>query len=230
MINLNHNPERMEALFAKIGYQFKDKDLCLKALTHRSFGSNNNERLEFLGDSLLSMIISKHLYFLFPNINEGILTRFRARLVRGQTLADLAKKFKIGEYLLLGQGELKSGGSNRLSILEDAFEALIAAIFLDSDFKTLEKIVLSWYKELFISLDVKMLKDAKTSLQEYLQAQGLELPEYILESVSGNPPDQEFFVLVKHDVLNLSAQASGHSRKIAEQNAAQKLLVEMKVE
>ena len=232
MINLNHNhnPERMESLFSKINYKFKDKNLCIQALTHRSFNSNHNERLEFLGDSLLSMIISKHLYFLFPDINEGILTRFRSKLVRGNTLAELAKKFNLGDYLLLGQGELKSGGHNRLSILEDAFEALVGAIFLDSDFDNLEKIVLAWYKDLFKSLDIKMLKDSKTALQEYLQSKGLELPKYILENISGSPPDQKFFVLVKHDALNLSARASGNSRKIAEQVSAKKLLVEMNID
>ena len=226
----SHNPEKMEALFSKINYKFTDKKLCIQALTHRSFGSNHNERLEFLGDSLLGLIISRKLYILFPDINEGVLTRFRSKMVRGSTLADLARKFNLGNYLLLGKGELKSGGSDRLSILEDAIEALIGAIYLDSDFNIAEKIVLSWYKDLLKTLDIKNLKDSKTYLQEYLQGKKLELPEYILERIEGEPPNQEFFVKLEHKALGLSICASGGSRKIAEQISAKKLLVEMKIE
>ncbi len=225
MLMLNNlNPEQWEKLFNIIGYKFKDKKLCLQALTHRSYGSENNERLEFLGDSLINSIISNKLYFKFKDANEGVLTKLRVRMVRGETLAQIAQGFGLSDYLRLGKGELKSGGSSRQSILENTLEAIVGAIYLDSDYRETEKTVLTWFKDLINNLDEKCLKDPKTRLQEYCQANAMELPIYKLVKVTGNSPDQVFYVSIEHKSSSIKENASGNSRKIAEQIAAEKLL------
>ena len=225
MLMLNNlNPEQWEKLFNIIGYRFNDKKLCLQALTHRSYGSENNERLEFLGDALINSIISNELYFKFKNSNEGVLTKLRVRMVRGETLAKIAQGFGLSEYLRLGKGELKSGGLSRQSILENTLEAIVGAIYLDSDYLETQKTVLNWFKDLINDLDEKCLKDPKTRLQEYCQANAMELPVYNLDKVTGNSPDQVFYVSIEHKSSSVKEKASGNSRKIAEQIAAEKLL------
>ncbi len=167
----------MDKLQKNISYQFKNIGLLKQALTHRSVGKNNNERLEFLGDSILGCIISGELYQRFPSINEGQLSRLRSHLVKGQTLAKIAKAINLSETLVLGQGELKSGGFRRESIQADAFEAVLGAIFLDSDYLTVKRVVLKLYKDLLNDTSPEdSLKDYKTKLQELLQKKGLSLP------------------------------------------------------
>ena len=165
----------MEKLQKNIFYQFNDIDLLKQALTHRSVSKKNNERLEFLGDSILGCVMSQELYHRFPLIDEGQLSRLRSHLVRGQTLAKLAKTIKLSETLVVGQGELKSGGFRRESIQTDAFEAILGAIFLDSDYTTVSGIILKLYDELLNESGPEdSLNDFKTQLQELLQKKGNE--------------------------------------------------------
>ncbi|EMK7409138.1 ribonuclease III, partial [Escherichia coli] len=164
------NPIVINRLQRKLGYTFNHQELLQQALTHRSASSKHNERLEFLGDSILSYVIANALYHRFPRVDEGDMSRMRATLVRGNTLAELAREFELGECLRLGPGELKSGGFRRESILADTVEALIGGVFLDSDIQTVEKLILNWYQTRLdeISPGDKQ-KDPKTRLQEYLQ-------------------------------------------------------------
>ncbi|SVD29660.1 uncharacterized protein METZ01_LOCUS382514, partial [marine metagenome] len=176
----------MDKLQKNISYQFNNIDLLKQALTHRSVSKNNNERLEFLGDSILGCVISRELYQRFPLIDEGQLSRLRSNLVRGQTLAKLAKTINLSETLVLGQGELKSGGFRRESIQADAFEAILGAIFLDSDYLTVSSVVLKLYKDLLNDASPEdSLKDFKTQLQELLQKKGYSLPQYELIKTKG---------------------------------------------
>ena len=168
----------------KLGYTFKQNELLLQALTHRSASSKHNERLEFLGDSILSYVIANALYHRFPRVDEGDMSRMRATLVRGNTLAELAREFELGECLRLGPGELKSGGFRRESILADTVEALIGAIFLDSDIQNIENIILKWYENRLAEISPgDKQKDPKTRLQEYLQGRHLPLPSYVVVQV-----------------------------------------------
>jgi ribonuclease-3 len=178
------------------GYQFRHRELLEQALTHRSYSrSHNNERLEFLGDSILNLVISNQIYRQFGGASEGDLSRIRASLVKQETLADVAREIDLGDHILLGGGELKSGGFRRASILSDALEALIAAIYLDSDYAQAESVILRLFAELLHNVDVdRDLKDAKTRLQEYLQARQKELPRYRVEQTSGKSHSQVFTV------------------------------------
>ncbi len=207
-------------LYQVIGYQFKDKALIVRALSHRSVGKRNNERLEFLGDAVLGYVIAQALFEQFPDDNEGKLSRYRSLLVRGETLAELAVEFRLGDYLNLGSGELKSGGYRRASILSDAMEAIIGAIVLDSDIETARKCVLSWFKDRIATVDQKVLKDPKSRLQEFLQARKMALPEYSILSIEGKEHNQTFHIQCKIAALNLVTRASGSSRRNAEQQAA----------
>lgn len=214
-----------DALEKRIAYHFKDRALLDLALTHRSFRRNNNERLEFLGDAILSQIIAETLYRRFPEAQEGDLSRMRALLVKGETLAVMALDFNMGECLNLGSGELKSGGFRRESILSDAFEALIGAIYLDSDFATCQSTVLRWYQPKLDSLTLAgSRKDSKTRLQELLQARKLALPLYHLKQVSGEAHDQTFVVICEVAELNCQFEGIGTSRREAEQEAARQML------
>lgn len=214
-----------EKLERKIGYTFTNNDFLLQALTHRSMGGEHNERLEFLGDSLLGMFIAQALYFKFPKVTEGDLSRMRATLVRGQTLAELARDFEMGDFLRLGPGELKSGGFRRDSILADSVEAIIAAVYLDSDMKQCEALVLNWYQSRLNSIEPGVSqKDPKTQLQEWLQGRRLPLPAYEVLEVTGQAHNQRFTMSCAVDGVDEKAIGVGTSRRKAEQDAAQKAL------
>ncbi|PHM46275.1 ribonuclease III [Xenorhabdus mauleonii] len=215
----------------KLGYTFTQQDLLLQALTHRSASSKHNERLEFLGDSILSFVIANALYHRFPRVDEGDMSRMRATLVRGNTLAELAREFELGECLRLGPGELKSGGHRRESILADSIEALIGAIFLDSDINMIEKIILNWYETRLneISPGDKQ-KDPKTRLQEYLQGRHLPLPTYLVVQVRGEAHDQEFTIHCQVSGFEQPVRGVGSSRRKAEQAAAEQALKQLELE
>ena len=215
----------MDKLQKNISYQFNNIDLLKQALTHRSVSKNNNERLEFLGDSILGCVISRELYQRFPLIDEGQLSRLRSYLVRGQTLAKLAKTIKLSETLVLGQGELKSGGFRRESIQADAFEAILGAIFLDSDYLTVSSVVLELYKDLLNDASPEdSLKDFKTQLQELLQKKGYSLPQYELIKTKGQDHDAIFYVRSIVSEYDLEVVKEAKSIKRAEQACAESLL------
>lgn len=208
-----------------IGYRFNNLDLLESALTHRSAASANNERLEFLGDSVLSLVISTELYAKFPTSDEGILSRLRASLVKGETLSKLAKTLGLGDYINLGSGELKSGGFRRASILADAFEAVIGAIYLDGGQEAAKIFILEQFKQRLEDIDPdEVNKDPKTILQEYLQARNHPLPIYNVISIEGKSHDQTFTVDAQVEVINRVIQGKGKSRRFAEQQVAQKIL------
>jgi ribonuclease III len=207
------------------GHAFKNASLCRAALTHRSAGGEHNERLEFLGDAVLNCSVARLLYDAHPDADEGALSRLRASLVSGETLAQIAGDLKMGEHLRLGSGELKSGGFRRASILADALEAMVGAIFLDSSFEeaaaAVERIVGPRLEKL---PSAETLKDAKTRLQEALQARGIALPVYAMTSAMGEPHAQSFTVTCEVSTFGLIAVGEGASRRRAEQLAARKVL------
>ena len=209
----------------RLGYDFNDTKLFLQALTHRSANGKHNERLEFLGDSILSYVISTELYTRFPEINEGDMSRMRATLVKGNTLAEFGREFELKDCLILGPGELKSGGFRRDSILADTIEALIGAIYLDSNIDTVNRLVLAWYEPRLESIKPGAgQKDAKTNLQEYLQAHKRDLPDYKVTHIKGEAHNQEFTVECVIAGLPESAYGKGTSRRKAEQAAAESAL------
>jgi ribonuclease-3 len=218
-----------DVLMQKLQYQFKDISLLKAALTHRSVRGENNERLEFLGDSLLNFIIGEQLYRTFPQAKEGDLSRLRASLVKGETLAEIAQEFELGDFLRLGPGELKSGGFARKSILADAFEAIIGAIYLDSNFESCRERVLDWFAERVKAIHLSLQKDPKTRLQEYLQAQHLPLPRYEILTIEGEAHAQIFHIECKVSGLSFVTSSVGPSRRKAEQYAAEKFLDLLKV-
>ncbi|KPA53738.1 ribonuclease III [Photobacterium lucens] len=206
----------------KLGYQFNKSELMTLALTHRSANGNHNERLEFLGDSILSFVVADDLYHRFPSVDEGDMSRMRATLVRGKTLAELGREFELGDHLLLGPGELKSGGFRRDSILADCVEAIIGAIYLDSDIETVRQIVLTWYKTRLETIEPGInQKDPKTRLQECLQGRRLPLPAYTVIKVQGEAHNQEFTVQCDVTGLDKPVIGKGGSRRKAEQAAAE---------
>lgn len=208
-------------LCRQLGYEFTQPSLLHQALTHRSYGSPNNERLEFLGDSILNCTIAAELYRSYPRLAEGDLSRMRAALVKEQTLSDIATHLNLGDELFLGEGELKSGGFRRPSILADALEAIIGAVYLDSGFDQAAKMILFLYESLLQKLDPKTVtKDPKTQLQEYLQRQKLALPQYDVIAVRGEAHEQEFEVECVIPDLAIRRVGKGHSRRSAEQCAA----------
>ena len=218
----------MEKLQKNFSYEFNDISLLKQALTHRSVSKNNNERLEFLGDSVLGCVISEELYIRYPLIDEGQLSRLRSHLVRGQTLANLAKTLNISESLTLGQGELKSGGFRRESILADAFEAILGAIFLDSDYLIVKRIILELFDDLLNQAKPEdSLKDFKTQLQELLQKKGYSLPSYELIQTKGKDHNAIFYVSCTVTELNLKSEKNAKSIKKAEQACAQSILEEI---
>ena len=220
---------KLEKLSQKLGYTFKDQSLLEAALSHRSIGNQNYERLEFLGDSILNFVIAAELFFRYPKAKEGELSRLRANLVNGETLAILAREYKIGDYLRLGIGELKSGGFQRQSILADAMEAIIGAIYLDSDVITCQRQIQNWFASRLDNItSLSVLKDSKTQLQEYLQAQKLSLPEYKILSIEGEAHAQTFHIECRVTGLDYTTAGIGSSRRKAEQQAAQKLLEYLK--
>lgn len=204
-----------------LDYSFVRADLLDQALTHRSYGALNNERLEFLGDSVLNCSVARALYDAFPELPEGSLSRLRANLVRQETLAEIAASLKLGESLRLGEGELKSGGFRRPSILADALESLFGAIFLDAGFDTAQRVVCRLFDPLVAQIDPKASgKDAKTQLQEILQSRRLPLPEYRLVDTQGEAHDQSFTVECVLARPALITRGIGKSRRTAEQEAA----------
>jgi ribonuclease-3 len=218
-------------LSQRLGYQFNDQSLAELALTHRSCGGQNNERLEFLGDSIVNMVIAEALFLQFPEAKEGKLSRLRARMVKGVTLAEVARDFQLGDFLRLGSGEMKSGGFRRESILADTVEALIGAIYLDSDMATVKACILAWYQERLANLTLDdPMKDPKTRLQEYLQGNKQPLPKYEVTSIDGDAHEQVFNVLCRVKSLDKPVEGSGSSRRIAEQQAAQQVLALLEIE
>ena len=220
--------QRLEILTRKLGYVFKDLTLPKLALTHRSFDSKKNyERLEFLGDALLGMIVGEALYHRYPEQNEGRLTRMRATLVRQESLVIIAQKLELSNHLILGIGERKGGGRHRASILADAVESLLGAIYLDShDMDVTRDCVLAWYGDLIHNVnEQKVLKDAKSRLQEWLQSKQFGLPHYELLETRGNAPYQIFVVRCQVNIANCpDITESGESRRIAEQKAAELMI------
>ncbi|AGH38196.1 Ribonuclease 3 [Bibersteinia trehalosi USDA-ARS-USMARC-188] len=216
---------QLERLQKKIGYQFANVDYLKQALTHRSAAAKNNERLEFLGDSILNFTIGKALFEKFPKSNEGELSRMRAALVKEQTLAVIARQFDLGEYLKLGAGEMKSGGHRRESILSDCVEAIIAAIFLDSGMDKAMERTIEWYKALLAQMQPgEAQKDPKTRLQEFLQSRKMPLPEYEVIDIKGEAHNQTFKVSCKVQNLDEIFVGVGTSRRKAEQNAAEQVI------
>ncbi|MEM7207086.1 MAG: ribonuclease III [Pseudomonadota bacterium] len=215
---------KLNQVSQRLGYTFNNPELLTQALTHRSVGANNNERLEFLGDAALNFVIADALYLRRPQFNEGELSRMRARLVRAETLAEVALELNLGGELRLGPGELKSGGFARQSILSDAVEAVIGAIFLDAGFETCRRIVLTWYAARLDNLpEIDQLKDAKTNLQEYVQAKSMALPVYEVIEKSG-PPHEQMFTVKCTLPDSREAQATALGRRRAEQAVAALLL------
>lgn len=218
----------LSAFSRRIGHDFSDITLLELAMTHRSFGGQNNERLEFLGDSIVNFVIAEALYERFPQAREGQLSRLRARLVRGQTLAELAREMSFGECLRLGSGEMKSGGHRRDSILADAVEAVLGAIYLDAGMDVARTRVLAWYAERLESIDLQdTQKDPKTRLQEFLQSRQSPLPRYDVVSVEGEAHDQTFTVECHVELLATHTLGTGSSRRHAEQQAAELALLQL---
>jgi ribonuclease III len=221
-----HEPDALLAWVERaFGHVFLQPALCRAAVTHRSAGAGHNERLEFLGDSILNCSVAHLLYDAHPQADEGALSRLRARLVSGETLAQIAGDLGVGEHLRLGPGELKTGGFRRASILADALEAILGAIFLDSGFDAAAAAVARIMAPRMSELPAAdTLKDPKTRLQEALQARGVTLPVYTLIAATGDPHMQSFTVSCEIPVLGLAAVGEGGSRRRAEQLAAAKLL------
>ena len=206
----------------KLGYNFAQTPLLHQALTHRSHSASNNERIEFLGDSVLNCCIAHELYLRFGALKEGELSRLRANLVRQETLAELAQQLELGTYLRLGEGELKSGGFRRPSILADGLEALLGAVFLDGGFAAAEGVIRGLYTSLLAHLDPQTLgKDPKTLLQELLQARKIALPQYAVVATQGAAHNQMFQVECQIPQFSIRTTGFGASRRIAEQEAAQ---------
>ena len=222
---IKNTPHALAALSKRIGYTFNDQSILLQALTHRSAKGLHNERLEFLGDSILGFVIAEVLFDKFPKHDEGDLTRMRSSLVRGVTLAKLGRDFKLGEHLILGAGELKSGGHQRDSILEDAVEAIIGAVYLDSNQDTCRALILNWFNHHLDTIKPgNEQKDPKTRLQEYLQGRKIALPEYEVIEVTGQSHNQQFTVKCITSVIDTDVISKGTSRRKAEQSAAQQVL------
>ena len=225
MISCPRTDQLLDWVERSFGYVFAQPALCHAAVTHRSAGADHNERLEFLGDSILNCGVARLLYDAHPDADEGALSRLRATLVSGETLAQIAGELGLGEHLRLGPGELKSGGFRRASILADALEAILGAIFLDAGFDAAAAAVARIIGPRMSDLPAAdTLKDPKTRLQETLQAHGLALPVYTLTAAAGDPHMQSFTVTCEVPVLGVSAVGEGGSRRRAEQLAAAKLL------
>ena len=211
----------LKKLETLIVYTFKDAALFEQSVTHRSFGFKNNERLEFLGDSILNFVIASELFRKFPDAAEGDLSRLRAKLVNKQTLSEIAREISLGGFLKMGSGELKSGGFARDSILSDAVEAIIGAVYIDGGTKEATDLILRIYEERLAALKSSNIeKDAKSRLQEYLQSRGEPLPSYVLVGREGKPPNENFQIECRSVAFSKVICASGSSRRLAEQGAA----------
>jgi len=212
-------------LYKRIGYQFNDESLVEEALAHRSYSSTNYERLEYLGDSLLNFVIADEIHAKFPELDEGALSRLRASLVRGTTLAGIARELELGEFLRMGTGELRSGGFKRDSTLADLLESIIGAVYRDADFETAKALVLKLFEErLQNTLPAEELKDPKTRLQELLQGRGLDRPVYSVVKTEGKSHQLEFTVTCAIASHNVKVFSVASSRRKAEQAAAADVL------
>lgn len=218
-------------LCQQLNYQFQDNQLLLQALTHRSFSAKNNERLEFLGDAILSYVIAQILYRRYEGAHEGELSRYRSNIVRGESLATIAKQLDLGNYLYLGIGELKSGGHQRNSILADTVEAIIGAIYLDSNIEQVTTVIEHVFAQAIVSVQAQgNLKDPKTQLQEFLQQHQYQLPIYEVLDITGKQHDQCFIVCCRVPETSLASTGKGSSRRKAEQAAAAALLTQLQQE
>lgn len=218
-------PENLKHLQQRLGYEFRDQALLSLALTHRSCGSQNNERLEFLGDAVLGLIMASFLCTNFPEVREGELSRMRSHMVCAESLAKVARQLELGPHLLLGAGEVKSGAHRRDSILGDTVEAIIGAVYTDSSFEDVRDCVLRWFKSLLdVAEKIRPTKDPKTSLQEFLQQRAQPLPDYKVIEAGGEPHRRLYTVSCKIDLLNLEFTATSTSRRKAEQMVAEQFL------
>jgi len=214
-----------------IGYSFRQPALLQQALRHRSAGAPHNERLEFLGDSLVNLMVAESLFSHWPKADEGALTRARANLVRESSLATIARQLDIGEKIELGSGEMKTGGHRRDSILADTLEAIVAAIYLDSDFETCRSTILPWFEQQIRDIQPgKVEKDAKTRLQEWLQSKQLARPDYQLIESLGEDHARIFIVSCSIPSLELQEQAEGSSLRLAEMAAAEKIMFKLETQ
>jgi ribonuclease-3 len=222
----NRHIEQVEKI---LNYNFSDKNLLELALTHRSFQGKNNERLEFLGDSILNFIIAESLFKKFDLLPEGDLSRLRSQLVKSETLSEIGILLQLGDYLILGEGELKSAGWRRPSILADSVEAIIGAVFIDGGISDASDLILDWFKDRIDLINPdKIEKDSKSVLQELLQSKKITLPDYNIVSIEGEAHCQHFRVSCSIPKLGLSIEGEGSSRKIAEQGAAEEILKKLK--
>ena len=218
-----------ERLERALGYEFRDVSLLRQALTHRSFGQPNNERLEFLGDGILNCVVAMALFDRFSDLREGEMSRLRASLVCQDALHRLAMQLDLGAYLRLGEGEMKSGGFRRPSILADALEAVFAGICLDQGFPAAKAAIDRLYAPTIAAIDSRAaLKDPKTALQELLQGRKLPLPNYVTVNVHGEAHAQEFEVMCEVNALNLRTSGRGASRRAAEQQSAELALAQLR--
>ena len=207
-----------------IGYEFEEPALLVRALTHRSSGADNNERLEFIGDGLVNAVVAELLYSHYPDLDEGSLSRLRSKLVSKEGLATLAERFELGSLVLLGAGERKSGGRQRASIMADTVEALAGGILVEAGFGAASEIVASWFITDVTSLDIHTTRDAKTRLQEWLQGKGYPLPVYEVIAISGDDHNQVFEVACSCKAVSNRQVGTASSRKKAEQKAAAAML------
>lgn len=222
---------KYQRLEQRLGYQFENQRQLQLALTHRSHGACNNERLEFLGDSILNFIIGEALFSRFPEAREGQLSRLRSQLVKGETLAELAREFEMGDYLILGEGELKSGGRSRDSILADSVEAIIGAIYNERGLDVCRERVLTWFASRMDAIGSNTsAKDAKSRLQEYLQAQRQPLPEYAVINIGGEGHAQVFTIECRVAIAKNTTQASASSRREAEKLSAALMLKQLDID
>ncbi len=217
--------DNLTALQRSIGYQFSDLGLLQQALTHKSHSKTNNERLEFVGDAVLGYLVGSMLYRNYPHVQEDALSLMRAQLVRGKTLAQVAMRLNLPDYLQLGSGELRSGGRQRASILADALEAVIGAVHEDGGIEQAQQLVQKLFADLTQGLDAESLKDPKTRLQELLQGNGLDLPTYTVEQVSGADHQRQYTVKCEVPSLAVQAVAADSSRRSAEKAAAHEVLI-----
>jgi ribonuclease-3 len=225
------NPSALSDLQVRLGYAFRQSSLLQQAVTHRSFSADHNERLEFLGDSVLNLSVAHLLYTQLANLPEGDLSRVRANLVKQDTLHQLAKTLDLSAVMRLGEGEMRSGGQNRPSILADALEAIIGAVYLDGGYKDAQALVERLFAQVDIKPDMQAVgKDPKTELQEWLQGRKLALPKYTVVGTSGAAHRQQFEVSCEVTELRQTQQGSGASRRAAEQAAAAAMLLTLKPE
>lgn len=223
----------VDVLLKKLEYSFNNIELLNEALTHRSYAAKNNERLEFLGDGILNFVIAHELFKLYPDVQEGDLSRLRANLVNRESLAEIANQLNLGEVIKLGSGELKSGGFRRPSILADTVESILGAVYSDAGFDSCRDLIVRLYayrldaSRLASPTDLQSLKDPKTQLQELLQSRRFALPDYQVVNITGHAHAQVFHVKCTIEQMNIKANGEGKSRRKAEQAAAEKAIIEV---